>query len=73
MECSYEQLNTEFIETRKASIFNKLVSLSLSLTIVFIPLVEIVPDFEYLYNMYYYCTYGLGCLLGGTTNCFPFF
>ncbi|WP_093871945.1 hypothetical protein [Tenacibaculum sp. MAR_2010_89] len=44
MENSYEQLNIEFIETRKASLFTKLVSITLSLTLVVIPLVEILPE-----------------------------
>ncbi|MDC1162589.1 hypothetical protein OAT18_04025, partial [Tenacibaculum sp.] len=73
MERSYEQLNTDFIETRKVSLLTKLGSISLSIAFFFIPLVDIVPGFEYLYNMFYYCTYRLSCIVGGTLNCFPFF
>ncbi|WP_093667966.1 hypothetical protein [Tenacibaculum sp. MAR_2009_124] len=70
MEHSYEQLNIEFVETRKVSLFTKMVSTGLSLTLVAIPLVEILPDFKYIYNIYDYCMYG--CLIPMGINCFPF-
>lgn len=75
MENCYEQLNTEFVETRKVSFLTKLVSTPLSLTLISTPLVEIIPGFQYIYNMYYLCNYGFGSTVIGYcySNCFPFF
>ena len=52
MDQSYEQLHFEFIESRKVSLFTRLVSVGLSLTIAVIPLVEILPNFKYIHNIY---------------------
>ena len=71
MENCYEQLNTEFIETRKVSFLTKSFSISLSLIFIYKPLVEIIPGIDYVYNIYYYCIYG--CLVSFGPNCFPFF
>ncbi|PKH52434.1 hypothetical protein CXF68_17810 [Tenacibaculum sp. Bg11-29] len=54
---SYDQLNTEFLETKKASLFVKLISVLLALTFTSTSLVEIIPSFEYIHNIYDYYTY----------------
>lgn len=71
MDQSYEQLNFEFVEPRKVSLLTRLVSVGLSLTIAAIPLVEILPDFKYIHNIYDYYIYG--CLLPEGIVFFPFF
>ncbi|WP_420551358.1 hypothetical protein [Tenacibaculum aiptasiae] len=71
MKNSYDQLNIEYVETKKVSLFTKLISYILSLTIISIPLVEIIPGLEYMHNIYDYCIYG--CLVSFGPNCFPFF
>ena len=72
MEYSYDQLNTEFVEIRKVSLFIKLISFFLSINFIITPLVQMIPGIDYLYNIYYYCIYG-GCLNSFGPNCFPFF
>lgn len=72
MTKSYDQLNIEYVETKKVSPFTKLISFILSLTIISIPLVEIIPDLEYIHNIYDCCV-SYGCLISFGPSCFPFF
>ncbi|CAL2061326.1 conserved hypothetical protein [Tenacibaculum sp. 190524A05c] len=47
MKNSYDQLTTEFIETRKVSPLTICFSIVFALIFAFIPLAELVKDFEY--------------------------
>lgn len=71
MENSYDQLKTEFIETKKGSPFLKLISLTLILIFLITPLSQIVPDF-----LTCHCSEVLpgfnGCIFAGNLNCFCF-
>jgi len=62
MKNSYDQLKIEFSETDKQTPSVKIVSIFLVLVFALIPLVEIVPDFEY--NKSYYSKNDFTCIVG---------
>ena len=47
MEYNYEQLNTEYGESRKVSFIVKYIAMFLALIFAFIPLAELVREFDY--------------------------
>ncbi|MFK8058928.1 MAG: hypothetical protein AB8B78_02450 [Polaribacter sp.] len=53
MENKYDQLKIEYSETDNEPKSVKLMSVFLILVFAIVPLVEIVPDFEYNYKTYY--------------------
>lgn len=68
MKNSYDQLNIEYVETKKASSFVKYTTIVLILIFVSIPLSQINPDFKRCVTVY-----TGGCLgIMPTPKCFCF-
>lgn len=61
MNNSYEQLNFEFVEPRKDSLVIKYLSIFIALIFAFIPLAELVREFDY--NRIKSVTY-ITCIVG---------
>ncbi|WP_439129747.1 hypothetical protein [Polaribacter sp.] len=62
MEEAYDQINIQFSETDKQTLSVRIVSIFLVLVFAFIPLAEIVTDFEY--NQSYYSKNNFTCIVG---------
>ncbi|WP_282021172.1 hypothetical protein [Tenacibaculum aiptasiae] len=55
---SYDQLNIEYVETKKVSLRIKYTAIFFAIIFTFIPLAELINDFDYNYIVSYYYTFG---------------
>lgn len=62
MKETYDQINIQFSKTDKQAPSVRIVSIFLVLVFAFIPLAEIVTDFEY--NQSYYSKNNYTCIIG---------
>ena len=65
MEQNFDMINLEYVETRKVSIFYKMVAVILTAILTFTPMYEFIPQLEPAFDV---CTYGIagscGCIIG---------
>ncbi|WP_299120463.1 hypothetical protein [uncultured Tenacibaculum sp.] len=60
MKNSYDQLNIEYVETKKVSLRIKYFAIFFAIIFTFIPLAELINEFDYNHIVTYY--HAFGCL-----------